>query len=90
MAVHRVVPGFVVQFGDKLGDGFGDAGRAPLRCETSPTPFETYDVGMALAGRDTASSQLFVALDRYPLLDGNYAWVGRAGPEWLSLPRARR
>jgi len=90
MAVHRVVPGFVVQFGDKLGDGFGDAGRAPLRCETSPTPFETYDVGMALAGRDTASSQLFVALDRYPVLDGNYAWVGSAGPEWLGVAQGDR
>jgi cyclophilin family peptidyl-prolyl cis-trans isomerase len=90
MAVHRVVPGFVVQFGDKLGDGFGDAGRAPLRCETSPRAFETFDVGMALAGRDTASSQLFVALDRYPLLDGNYAWVGSAGPEWLGLAQGDR
>ncbi|HEU5077430.1 MAG TPA: HEAT repeat domain-containing protein [Polyangiaceae bacterium] len=90
MAVHRVVPGFVVQFGDKLGDGFGDGGQRPLRCETSPRAFEPFDVGMALAGRDTAATQVFVALDRYPRLDGEYAWVGRAGPEWLRVAQGDR
>ncbi len=90
MAVHRVVPGFVVQFGDKLGDGFGDGGRAPLRCETGPRSFAAFDAGMALAGRDTAASQVFVALDRYPRLDGDYAWVGHAGPEWLRVAQGDR
>lgn len=90
MAVHRVVPGFVVQFGDQTGDGFGDAGRPPLRCETGPRPFQPFDVGMALAGRDTAASQVFVALDRYPRLDGEYAWVGHAGPEWLRVAQGDR
>jgi cyclophilin family peptidyl-prolyl cis-trans isomerase len=90
MPVHRVVPGFVVQFGDDSGDGFGHAGRSPIRCETSPVPFERYQVGMALAGRDTASSQMFVTLERYPRLDGNYAWVGRAGPEWARLAEGDR
>jgi len=90
MAVHRVVPGFVVQFGDKLGDGFGDAGRTTLRCETGLRPFEPFDVGMALAGRDTASSQIFVALDRYPRLDGDYAWVGHASPEWSLVAQGDR
>ena len=90
MQVHRVVPGFVVQFGDKGGDGFGDAGREPIRCETSPVAFEPYQVGMALAGRDTASSQVFVTLDRFPRLDGNYAWLGSAGPEWQRLAQGDR
>ncbi len=39
VTVHRVVPGFVAQFGDPGGDGYGGAGRL-LRCETSPAPFE--------------------------------------------------
>lgn len=90
MTVHRVVPGFVVQFGDKLGDGFGDAGRATLRCETGLRPFEPLDAGMALAGRDTAASQIFVALDRYPRLDGDYAWVGHASKEWSQLAQGDR
>jgi cyclophilin family peptidyl-prolyl cis-trans isomerase len=81
---HRVVPGFVVQFGDPEGDGFGGSGT-PLRCETSPVPFGTLDVGMALAGRDTGSSQLFVTLSRTPHLDGEYTRLGRAEGDWASV-----
>jgi cyclophilin family peptidyl-prolyl cis-trans isomerase/vancomycin permeability regulator SanA len=75
--VHRVVPGFVVQFGDPGGDGYGGAGRL-LRCETAPVAFDRLDVGVALAGRDTGSSQIFVTLARSPHLDGEYAWLGTA------------
>jgi cyclophilin family peptidyl-prolyl cis-trans isomerase len=82
LTVHRVVPGFVAQFGDPAGDGYGGDGQPPLRCETSPLAFETGSVGVALAGRDTGSSQLFVTLGRYPHLDGQYAWLGQAGPGW--------
>ncbi len=82
--VHRVVPGFVAQLGDPDGDGYGGAGTL-LRCETSPVPFGPLDVGVALAGRDTGSSQLFVSLARYPHLDGEYARVGRAEGDWWSL-----
>jgi cyclophilin family peptidyl-prolyl cis-trans isomerase/HEAT repeat protein len=80
--VHRVVPGFVAQFGDPSGDGYGGDDKPPLRCETSPIPFRAGSVGVALAGRDTGSSQLFVTLGRYPHLDGEYAWLGQAGPGW--------
>jgi cyclophilin family peptidyl-prolyl cis-trans isomerase/HEAT repeat protein len=82
VAVHRVVPGFVVQLGDPGGDGYGGAKGPPLRCETSPAPFETGVVGIALGGRDTGSSQFFVMLGRHPHLDGEYAIVGRAGKGW--------
>jgi cyclophilin family peptidyl-prolyl cis-trans isomerase len=78
---HRVVPGYLAQFGDPGGDGYGGSGEL-LRCETSPRPFERGDVGVALAGRDTGSSQLFVALSRYPSLDGQYTWVGRTEGDW--------
>jgi cyclophilin family peptidyl-prolyl cis-trans isomerase len=84
IVVHRVVPGFVAQFGDPDGDGYGGAG-ALLRCETSPVPFGPLDVGVALAGRDTGSSQLFVTLGAYPHLDGEYARVGRAEGDWWAL-----
>jgi cyclophilin family peptidyl-prolyl cis-trans isomerase len=85
IVVHRVVPGFVVQFGDPGGDGYGGAGETPLRCETAPVPFEPLDVGVALAGRDTGSSQIFVTLGRFPHLDGEYSRVGRAEGDWLAL-----
>ena len=83
--VHRVVPGFVVQFGDPGADGFGGPGRAPLRCETTPLPYGASDVGVALAGRDTGSSQLFVTLARYPNLDQEYALIGRADGNWNAV-----
>ncbi len=85
VAVHRVVPGFVVQLGDRAGDGTGGAGEEPLRCETSPAPFEPLSVGVALAGRDTGSSQIFVALSRVPHLDGRYALIGRASGDWSAV-----
>jgi cyclophilin family peptidyl-prolyl cis-trans isomerase len=85
MLIHRVVPGFVVQFGDPDGDGFGGPDLPPLRCELGPEPFEVGSVGIALAGRDTGSSQLFIALRRAPHLDGEYPLVGHAEPGWDRL-----
>ena len=82
IVVHRVVPGFVAQFGDPEGDGYGGDDKPPLRCETSPVPFLPGAIGVALSGRDTGSSQLFVTLGRYPHLDGQYAWLGQASPGW--------
>ncbi len=86
MVVHRVVPAFVTQFGAPLGDGFGGPpDKAPLRCETSPLPFEHLRVGMALAGRDTGSSQLFVMHGYAPHLDGAYALLGTAAGAWSAF-----
>lgn len=84
VVIHRVVPGFVVQLGDPGGDGYGGADRL-LRCETSPVPFGPLDVGVALAGRDTGSSQLFVTLARFPHLDGDYARIGHATGDWAAV-----
>jgi cyclophilin family peptidyl-prolyl cis-trans isomerase len=86
MVVHRVVPGFVTQFGAPFGDGFGGApGKPALRCETSPLPFVPLAVGVALAGRDTGSSQIFITHSRTPHLDGNYALIGSATGPWASF-----
>jgi cyclophilin family peptidyl-prolyl cis-trans isomerase len=83
-SIHRVVPGFVVQLGDPGGDGYGGAHSA-LRCETAPVPFTEGDIGIALAGRDTGSSQFFVMLGRAPHLDGSYAWIGKASGPWAQI-----
>jgi cyclophilin family peptidyl-prolyl cis-trans isomerase len=86
MVVHRVAPGFVTQFGAPFGDGYGGPpGKPALRCETSPLPFEPLRVGVALAGRDTGSSQLFVMHARAPHLDGQYALVGAAAGPWAAF-----
>ncbi len=86
LVVHRVVPGFVAQFGAPSSDGAGTPeGKPALRCETSPLPFTPLAVGVALAGRDTGTSQLFVMQGRYPHLDGQYALLGTAGGPWAAL-----
>lgn len=85
MAVHRVVPGFVVQFGDRDGDGFGSSEVPALACETAPVLFEPGAVGVALAGRDTGATQFFVVLGPYPHLSGDYTRVGRANGAWDKL-----
>jgi cyclophilin family peptidyl-prolyl cis-trans isomerase len=84
-----VVPGYLAQFGDPGGDGFGGAPQR-LRCETSPATFGAGDVGVAIAGRDTGSSQLFVTLSRRPELDGEYTWIGRAEGNWDRLVEGDR
>jgi cyclophilin family peptidyl-prolyl cis-trans isomerase len=86
IVVHRVVPAFVAQFGAPFGDGFGGPENKPaMRCETSPLPFAPLAVGVALSGRDTGSSQLFVMHGRYPHLDGGYALIGTASGPWAAL-----
>jgi cyclophilin family peptidyl-prolyl cis-trans isomerase len=86
MVVHRVDAGFVTQLGAPFGDGYGGPpGKAPLRCETSPLPFEPLSIGIALAGRDTGSSQFFVTHGRFPHLDGQYAWIGKATGPWAAF-----
>lgn len=91
MLVHRVVPGFVTQLGSPTSDGFGGApGRASLACETAPVVFRAGSVGMALAGRDTGSSQFFVTHADHPHLDGQYAWLGRSSGPWATLVEGDR
>lgn len=72
---HRVVSDFVIQTGCPRGDGWG--GEAPLRCEVSPLPYRRGTLGMALAGKDTGSSQFFLCHSPQPHLDGNYTVFGQ-------------
>jgi len=86
MIVHRVVAGFVSQLGSPTADGYGGpANMPPLSCETSPIHYGPLSVGIALAGRDTGSSQFFVTHASYPHLDGRYAQIGTAKGSWEAL-----
>jgi cyclophilin family peptidyl-prolyl cis-trans isomerase len=73
---HRVVPDFVVQTGDPSAVGYGGA-PGSLRSEESPIPFTPGTVGLALAGRDTGGSQLFIVHSPQHHLDGRYPVLGR-------------
>lgn len=76
LAIHRVVPNFVVQDGDPRGDGSGGPGWQ-IRCEINQIPYERGMVGMALAGKDTGGSQWFVTHSPQPHLDGGYTIFGK-------------
>jgi cyclophilin family peptidyl-prolyl cis-trans isomerase/HEAT repeat protein len=76
LTFHRVVPAFVVQGGDPRGDGYGGPGWWQ-RCEDNRLPYRRGTVGMALAGRDTGGSQLFVTYGAQPHLEGRYTAFGR-------------
>ena len=76
LAVHRVVPNFVMQDGDPRGDGNGGPGWN-IRDEMNMVPYERGAVGMALSGKDTGGSQWFVTHSPQPHLDGGYTVFGR-------------
>lgn len=68
---HRVVPNFVVQGGDPLGDGYGGPGFL-IRDEPSVVAHERGIVGIATAGPDTGGCQFFVNVAPNLHLDGKY------------------
>jgi cyclophilin family peptidyl-prolyl cis-trans isomerase/HEAT repeat protein len=76
LEVHRVVPNFVMQDGDPLGNGSGGPGWS-IRCEINMVPYTRGAVGMALSGKDTGGSQWFVTHSPQPHLDGGYTVFGR-------------
>ena len=75
VAIHRVVPNFVVQDGDPLGNGSGGPGWQ-IRDEMNTVPYERGAVGMALSGKNTGGSQWFVTHSPQPHLDGGYTVFG--------------
>ena len=72
------------------GDGFGGPDLPPLRDQLGPEPFELGSVGVALAGRDTGLSQMFVTLRPAPHLVGEYSLVGQAEAGWERLAAGDR
>ncbi len=82
VAIHRVVPNFVLQDGDPTGTGNGGPGYE-IRDELNPLAYERGTLGMALSGPDTGGSQWFVTLSPQPHLNGLYTVFGQvvAGQE---------
>ena len=85
LSFHRVVPGFVIQGGDPLGNGTGNyvdpktGATRYLRLETSPNLL--HDKGALAMARandpNSASCQFYITLDAQPALDGKYAVFGK-------------
>jgi cyclophilin family peptidyl-prolyl cis-trans isomerase/HEAT repeat protein len=71
---HRVIPNFIAQGGDPLGDGYG--ATTFVRDEFSQVPHLQGAVGLATLGKDTGSCQFFFDLSWNESLDGNYTLFG--------------
>ncbi|MHC4975222.1 MAG: peptidylprolyl isomerase [Planctomycetota bacterium] len=78
--MHRIMPGFVVQFGDPTGKGSGGPGFQ-FDLEPSTLPHDFGVLSMARTNDpDTNGSQLFICLTRQRTasLDGSYTAFGTA------------
>jgi HEAT repeat protein/cyclophilin family peptidyl-prolyl cis-trans isomerase len=75
VAIHRVVPDFVMQDGDPRGDGEGGPGFT-IRDELNERPYRRGTLGMALDWADTGGSQFFITHSPQPHLDAKYTVFG--------------
>lgn len=93
LTFHRVLPGFVLQFGCPQGNGTGGPGYT-IPCETYCKD-QYHDVGvlsMAHRGPNTGGSQLFICLSRQQTahLDGKHTCFGRVVQGLEILPQIKQ
>ena len=83
LTFHRVIPGFMIQGGDPLGNGMGGAKnniKGEFRANGHPNPIKHTRgvISMARAfDPNSASSQFFIMHADAPHLDGQYAAFGK-------------
>ena len=83
LTFHRVIPGFMIQGGDPLGNGMGGAeknikGEFKANGHNNPIKHERGVISMARAfDPNSASSQFFIMHADAPHLDGQYAAFGK-------------
>ena len=90
LTFHRVIPGFMAQSGDPLGDGSGGSGQQ-LKSEFSREPHIRGTLSMARASDpNSADSQFFICLAPAPFLDGQYTVWGQvvSGIEFVDTIKA--
>ena len=78
LTFHRVIPGFMIQGGDPLGNGLGDPGYA---FDDEFDPDLNFDVpgrlAMANSGPNTNGSQFYITEVAYPSLNQHYTIFGQ-------------
>ena len=83
---HRVIPGFMIQGGDPLASGLGDAG---YYIPDEIVPSLRFDVpgrlAMANSGPNTNSSQFFITELPKAELNGHYTIFGQCDPHSVLL-----
>ena len=74
---HRVIPGFMAQTGDPLGNGTGGSGKN-LKAEFSDYEYKYGTVGMARSmNPDSGDSQFFICFNGCTHLTGQYTVWGQ-------------
>ena len=77
LVFHRVIPGFMIQGGDPLGNGTGGPGyRFPDEIRPGLTFDKTGKLAMANAGPNTNGSQFFITVGPAEWLNGHYNLFG--------------
>jgi cyclophilin family peptidyl-prolyl cis-trans isomerase len=82
LTFHRIVPGFVIQGGDPLGNGGGGPGYSVVEKPPANLTYKRGVVAMAKTGTDpagTSGSQFFVVTGADAGLPPEYALLGRIG-----------
>jgi peptidyl-prolyl cis-trans isomerase A (cyclophilin A) len=83
---HRVIPGFMAQGGDPMGNGMGDPGYY-IPDEIDPSLM--FDVpgrlAMANSGPNTDGSQFFITEEMQPPLNGHYTVFGQCDPPSVNV-----
>ena len=80
---HRVIPGFMIQGGDPLGNGMGGSEKkikGEFAANGHPNPIRHVRGVISMArsmDKNSASSQFFIMHADAPHLDGSYAAFGR-------------
>ena len=83
LTFHRIIPGFMIQGGDPLGNGMGGAeknivGEFSANGHNNPIKHVRGVISMARAfDPNSASSQFFIMHSDAPHLDGQYAAFGK-------------
>ena len=83
LTFHRVIPGFMIQGGDPLGNGMGGSdnkivGEFSANGINNPLKHTRGVISMARAfDPNSASSQFFIMHEDAPHLDGQYAAFGK-------------
>jgi peptidyl-prolyl cis-trans isomerase A (cyclophilin A) len=86
LTFHRVIPGFMIQGGDPVGDGSGDPG---FYFDNEIDPALTFSVpgrlAMANSGPNTNGSQFFITEDAVDQLNGKYTIFGQCDAHTVLL-----
>lgn len=83
LGFHRVIPGFMIQGGDPLGNGMGGSdekirGEFAANGHNNPIKHVRGVISMARSyDPNSASSQFFIMHENAPHLDGQYAAFGK-------------